>query len=187
MSGEHERRRPSLLRPLRPRLDVRARRFRRGVYLLPSMFTMANLFCGYACIVHSMRRRIVHGGAVHRLCVRARHARRPHRPHDRNDQRLRTRVRLTRRRGVVRRRAGDPVVPVGPATARSHRLGGRLSLRGRGRGQARALQHPVGITGQALFRRHAQPGGGVHAGGDRLRLSRRDSRAPRTPWRCWPW
>jgi CDP-diacylglycerol--serine O-phosphatidyltransferase len=54
MSGEHERRRPSLLRPLRPRLDVRARRFRRGVYLLPSMFTMANLFCGYACIVHSM-------------------------------------------------------------------------------------------------------------------------------------
>jgi CDP-diacylglycerol---serine O-phosphatidyltransferase len=58
MSDESERRRPSLLRPLRPlrpRLDARARRFRRGVYLLPSMFTMANLFCGYACIVHSMR------------------------------------------------------------------------------------------------------------------------------------
>jgi CDP-diacylglycerol--serine O-phosphatidyltransferase len=55
MSGEHEHRRPGLLRPLRPRLDARARRFRRGVYLLPSMFTMANLFCGYACIVHSMR------------------------------------------------------------------------------------------------------------------------------------
>jgi CDP-diacylglycerol---serine O-phosphatidyltransferase len=58
MSGEHERRRPSLLRPLHPRLDVRARRFRRGVYLLPSMFTMANLFCGYACIVHSMRQEL---------------------------------------------------------------------------------------------------------------------------------
>jgi CDP-diacylglycerol--serine O-phosphatidyltransferase len=55
MSGDPVRRRPSLLRPLRPRLDVRARRFRRGVYLLPSMFTMANLFCGYACIVHSIR------------------------------------------------------------------------------------------------------------------------------------
>ena len=26
-------------------------RFKRGVYLLPSMFTVANLFCGYACIV----------------------------------------------------------------------------------------------------------------------------------------
>jgi CDP-diacylglycerol--serine O-phosphatidyltransferase len=47
--------RPRLLRPLRPRLDDRARRFRRGVYLLPSLFTMANMFCGYACIVHSMR------------------------------------------------------------------------------------------------------------------------------------
>jgi CDP-diacylglycerol---serine O-phosphatidyltransferase len=58
MLGEHERRRPGLLRPLRPRLDVRARRFRRGVYLLPSMFTMANLFCGYACIVHSMRQEL---------------------------------------------------------------------------------------------------------------------------------
>ena len=58
MPGEHERRRPSLLRPLRPRLDARARRFRRGVYLLPSMFTMANLFCGYACIVHSMRQEL---------------------------------------------------------------------------------------------------------------------------------
>ncbi len=55
---QHERRRPSQLRPLRPRLDVRARRFRRGVYLLPSMFTMANLFCGYACIVHSMRQEL---------------------------------------------------------------------------------------------------------------------------------
>jgi CDP-diacylglycerol--serine O-phosphatidyltransferase len=25
------------------------------VYLLPSLFTMGNLFCGYACIVHAMR------------------------------------------------------------------------------------------------------------------------------------
>lgn len=29
--------------------------FRRGVYLLPSMFTMANLFCGYACVIYAMR------------------------------------------------------------------------------------------------------------------------------------
>jgi CDP-diacylglycerol--serine O-phosphatidyltransferase len=33
----------------------RPKRFRRGVYLLPSLFTVANLFCGYACIVHSTR------------------------------------------------------------------------------------------------------------------------------------
>ena len=31
------------------------RRFRRGIYLLPSMFTVANIFCGYACVVHAMR------------------------------------------------------------------------------------------------------------------------------------
>lgn len=31
------------------------RRFRRGVYLLPSLLTLGNMFCGYACIVHAMR------------------------------------------------------------------------------------------------------------------------------------
>lgn len=28
---------------------------RRGVFLLPSLFTMANLFCGWACVVYAMR------------------------------------------------------------------------------------------------------------------------------------
>jgi CDP-diacylglycerol--serine O-phosphatidyltransferase len=32
-----------------------SREFRRGVYLLPSIFTVANMFCGYACVVYSMR------------------------------------------------------------------------------------------------------------------------------------
>jgi CDP-diacylglycerol--serine O-phosphatidyltransferase len=49
-------RRLRLLTPLRRRRsDVETRRVRRGVYLLPSMFTMANMFCGYACIVYAMR------------------------------------------------------------------------------------------------------------------------------------
>lgn len=39
--------------PLRRRKDDRPQRFKRGVYLLPSMFTVGNLFCGYACIVYS--------------------------------------------------------------------------------------------------------------------------------------
>ena len=30
-------------------------RFRRGIYLLPSMLTVANIFCGYACVVYAMR------------------------------------------------------------------------------------------------------------------------------------
>jgi len=35
--------------------DRPRRRFRRGVYLLPSLFTMGNMFCGYACVVYAMR------------------------------------------------------------------------------------------------------------------------------------
>jgi CDP-diacylglycerol--serine O-phosphatidyltransferase len=31
------------------------RGLRRGVFLLPSLFTVANLFCGWACVVYSMR------------------------------------------------------------------------------------------------------------------------------------
>ena len=54
-ANEPSRPRLRMLRPLRRRTDAQARRFRRGVYLLPSMFTMGNMFCGYACIVYSMR------------------------------------------------------------------------------------------------------------------------------------
>jgi CDP-diacylglycerol--serine O-phosphatidyltransferase len=36
--------------------DRRPARVRRGVSLLPSLFTMGNLFCGYACVVYAMRR-----------------------------------------------------------------------------------------------------------------------------------
>src|SRR5215470_9612353 len=41
--------------PTRRVTDKPGRRFRRGVYLLPSMFTLANMFSGYACIVYAMR------------------------------------------------------------------------------------------------------------------------------------
>jgi len=30
-------------------------RRRRGVSLLPGLFTMGNMFCGYACVVYAMR------------------------------------------------------------------------------------------------------------------------------------
>jgi CDP-diacylglycerol---serine O-phosphatidyltransferase len=55
MDEQDIRRRLRILTPLRRRSDAQGRRTRRGVYLLPSMFTMANMFCGYACIVYSMR------------------------------------------------------------------------------------------------------------------------------------
>lgn len=40
---------------LRRATDRPRRRFRRGIYLLPSLFTLGNMFCGYACIVYAMR------------------------------------------------------------------------------------------------------------------------------------
>jgi CDP-diacylglycerol--serine O-phosphatidyltransferase len=55
--GDHGReRRPPLrlLGPLRRRSD-RHRRLRRGVYLIPSAFTLGNLFCGFACVVYASR------------------------------------------------------------------------------------------------------------------------------------
>jgi CDP-diacylglycerol--serine O-phosphatidyltransferase len=41
--------------PLRRRKEDRPQHFKRGVYLLPSLFTVANLFCGYACVVYATR------------------------------------------------------------------------------------------------------------------------------------
>ena len=40
---------------LRRRRSDSPARYRRGVFLLPSLFTVANLFCGYASIVYSTR------------------------------------------------------------------------------------------------------------------------------------
>jgi CDP-diacylglycerol--serine O-phosphatidyltransferase len=40
---------------LRRATDRPPTRLRRGVSLLPSLFTMGNLFCGYACVVYAMR------------------------------------------------------------------------------------------------------------------------------------
>jgi len=44
-----------VINPLNRRREDRPARFRRGVYLLPSMLTVSNLLCGYASIVYSTR------------------------------------------------------------------------------------------------------------------------------------
>jgi CDP-diacylglycerol--serine O-phosphatidyltransferase len=49
---EHER---AHIQVLRRGSDRPRPRIRRGVALLPGLFTMANMFCGYACIVYSLR------------------------------------------------------------------------------------------------------------------------------------
>ena len=44
-----------MINPLARRRSDRPLRFRRGVFLLPSLMTVGNLFCGYACVVYSTR------------------------------------------------------------------------------------------------------------------------------------
>jgi len=53
MLDEHHERRRFFLRRATDR--PRRNRLRRGVYLLPSLLTMGNMFCGYACVVYAMR------------------------------------------------------------------------------------------------------------------------------------
>jgi CDP-diacylglycerol---serine O-phosphatidyltransferase len=43
-----------MLQVLRRR-EREPRKFRRGMYIIPSLFTLANLFCGYACVIFAMR------------------------------------------------------------------------------------------------------------------------------------
>ncbi len=45
----------NVLRPLRRGEGGRPSGLRRGVYLLPSLFTLGNMFCGYACALYAMR------------------------------------------------------------------------------------------------------------------------------------
>jgi len=47
--------RPFRLAVTKPASDHPARRPRRGVAILPSLFTMGNMFCGYACVIYAMR------------------------------------------------------------------------------------------------------------------------------------
>ena len=111
-------------------------------------------------------RRLRHGGALHRRRDDPRHARRVLRAADELVDGVRRRARLARRRRVVRPRAGDARVHVGPVAAQAARVGGGIRLRDRRRHASGAVQRPDGNGHrQAVFRRHAEPaGGGRHRG-----------------------
>jgi CDP-diacylglycerol---serine O-phosphatidyltransferase len=44
-----------VINPLARRRGDHPERFRRGIYLVPSLFTLGNLFCGYGCVVYATR------------------------------------------------------------------------------------------------------------------------------------
>ena len=105
-----------LRNPLRRRTDVEQRRFRRGVYILPSLFTLGNMFCGYACVIYAMRGEYEKaapfiGIAIVLDMLDGRIARMTG-----SDERLRPAVRFAGRRDLVRHGAGDPRRSVGLAS-----------------------------------------------------------------------
>ena len=44
-----------MMEPTEGRRGLETRKYRRGVSLLPSILTVGNMFCGYACVLYSMR------------------------------------------------------------------------------------------------------------------------------------
>ncbi len=103
------------------------RHFKRGVYLLPSLFTVANLFCGYACVVYSTQQdfdtaALFIGIAMVLDTLDGFFARLTN-----SSTAFGVRARLAGRCRVVRPRAGDPRVHVGTVAAQAARVGRRRS------------------------------------------------------------
>ena len=134
----------SMLRRCGARRHPHARRLRRGAYLLPSAFTMANLFCGYACIVHAMHREFHTAALFIGIAIVL----------DMLDGRIARMTGTTSAFGLefdsladvvsFGVAPADAVVRLGPAAAGTPGLGRRVPVRGRGGRAAGALQHPVG-------------------------------------------
>ena len=114
------------------RVDARSRStgggIRRGVSLLPSLFTLANLFCGWACVVHAMRGELATAAPFIGVAVVL----------DMLDGRIARMTGTTSDFGVqldsladldlVRHGAGGARVSVGTGSARPHGLGRRLPV-----------------------------------------------------------
>ncbi len=168
------------LRFLRRSTDPRRNRLRRGVYLLPSLLTMGNMFCGYACVVYAMRGEYATAAPFIGFAVVL----------DMLDGRIARLTNTTSEFGVEFDSMADiisfGIAPailsflVGAAGARPSRLGRRLHVR-RGRGDAaRALQYPERRRRrQAVLRRDAESRRGRDSRRDRVRLSGWSDRLPR--------
>ena len=94
-------------------------RHSKGMYILPSLFTTANMAMGYYAILagHARHRDRVlaprQRGQSHRVCGAVRRARRAHRAHDRYQQRFRQGIGFSGRRDHLRRGSSDAGVELG--------------------------------------------------------------------------
>ena len=156
------------------------RRFRRGAYLLPSMFTMANMFCGYACVVYAMRGDFETAAPFIGIAIVL----------DMLDGRIARMTGTSSAFGVEFDSLAD-VISFGMAPAilafswglaPLGRLGwaaGFLFVAAAAIRLARFNIQSAAAPDKRYFVGHAESGGGERAGRDRLRLSRRASRLSR--------
>ena len=167
--------------------DVAARKRRKGIYILPNLFTLAALFGGFYAVVMAMNERF--DLAAHRR-LRGHGAGQPGRPrgaHDQHAERVRRADGFAVRHGVLRRRAGADRLRMGAQGPGPLGLDRGLRLLRLRRAAAGALQRQHRRGRQALLpgpavagRRGA--GGRLHLADDRVRRSR----ATRWPGRCSP-
>ena len=155
----------------------RARRFRRGVYILPTLFTLGNMFCGYACIVYAMRGEFETAAPFIGFAIVL----------DMLDGRIARMTGSASDFGVEFDSLAD-VISFGIAPAilsfswglqplgRLGWLAGFLFLTAAAMRLARFNIQSAHGRRQAVLRRHAEPGGGGDPGRDGLRLSVRSDR-----------
>ena len=171
-AGAGERRRAmtrSRARHGRRRRRAPPRPRRKGIYILPNLFTLGALFGGFYAVVMAMNGRFEQAAYGVLRGHGARQPRRPRRAHDQDAERLRRAHGFALRHGLVRRRAGADRLRVGAARPGQAGLdrGLRLLLvRGAAPG---ALQHQRRRRRQALLPGPAEPGGG--GAGDGLHLA----------------
>ena len=158
------------------------------MYLLPSLFTLGNMFCGYACIVYAMRGEYETAAPFIGFAIVL----------DMLDGRIARLTGTASDFGVEFDSLAD-VISFGIAPAILSfawglsplgRLGwaaGFMFLTAAAMRLARFnIQSAVGRR-QAVLRRHAKPGGGRGSGGDGVRVPGGLARLPRRRCRRWRW
>ena len=106
---------------------------RRGIYLLPNLFTTAALFAGFYAIVQAMNGRFDQSAGCDLRRHGARRSRRPRRTPDQDAERVRRRVRQPLRHGFVWRGAGARRLRMVAAQHGQARAGSRRSFTSRAR------------------------------------------------------
>ena len=150
-------------------------RLSRGLFVLPTLFTVGNLFCGYLSIWCSIRGTFEIAALPDHRRGGSRRAGRPYRAPDELRLRVRRGVRLSGGPRLLRRRSGRARLFLGAADF--HRLGWMASFLFVVCGSMRLARFNIQthVVGQEVLHRPSDPGG-------RRRRSRRSCWRRRSAW-----